>query len=78
MSTHGAASIQPGSTVSVRAANGTILERRAITGPVPGDDFRVVWVCPLDEWEGAQAEGREPDGIPWPAEDVKVAEHVPA
>ncbi len=70
--------IQPGSHVLARSANGEQLEKRAITEPMDGDDFRVVWVCTEDEWLAAEAEGRDPVGIPWPAEDVKVAEHVPA
>lgn len=35
-----------------------------------GRDFAVVWICRPEEWEAAQAEGREPEGVPWPAEDV--------
>jgi len=70
--------IQPGDHVLARAANDELLERRAITEPIDGDDFRVVWVCTEDEWLEAEAESREPDGIPWPAEDVKVVERVPA
>jgi hypothetical protein len=37
---------------------------------VEGHDFPVIWVCRPHEWEAAQAEGREPEGVPWPAEDV--------
>jgi hypothetical protein len=70
--------IQPGDHVLARAANGDLLERRAITEPVAGDDFRVVWVCTEDEWLDAEAESREPDGIPWPAGDVRATEHVHA
>jgi hypothetical protein len=70
--------IEPGSHVLARSASGELLERRAITGPVAGEDFRVVWVCRDEEWEEARADGREPDGIPWPAGDVKAAEHVRA
>jgi hypothetical protein len=43
-----------------------------------GEDFAVVWVCRPEEWEQAQAEGREPEGVPWPIEDVRVIEHEPA
>jgi hypothetical protein len=35
-----------------------------------GRDFPVVWVCTEAEWQRANSEGREPQGIPWPAEDV--------
>jgi len=32
------------------------------------------------EWLSAQAEGRDPEGMPWQAEDVKIAttENLPA
>lgn len=40
-------------------------------GPVTmGGDFEVVVVVPPEEWDSAEAEGREPTGYPWPAEDV--------
>jgi hypothetical protein len=35
-----------------------------------GEDFAVVWVCREEEWTAAQREGREPVGIPWPADAV--------
>lgn len=70
--------IQPGSQVLATSASGEPLERRAITEVVDGDDFRVVWVCREEEWMAAQAEGREPDGIPWPATDVVLAEDAQA
>jgi len=66
--------IQPGTHVLARAANDKQLERRAITEPIPGDDFQVVWVCSHEEWDAAQAEGRDPQGIPWPVEDVTLVE----
>ena len=47
--------------------------RRALTGVVDGHDFLVVWVCREEEWEAAHRDGRQPDGVPWPAEDVKAA-----
>lgn len=47
--------------------------RRALTGPIPGYDFEVVWTCREDEWDAAQREDREPDGMPWPSEDVRPA-----
>jgi hypothetical protein len=66
------AAIEPGTKVLARSAFDELLERRAITGVEPGHDFPVVWVCPEDEWQRAQAESREPQGLPWPAEDVSV------
>lgn len=47
--------------------------RRALTGPISGHDFPVIWACREDEWEAAQQENREPEGMPWPAEDVRRA-----
>jgi hypothetical protein len=64
--------IQPGDRVFARAATDEWVRRRAITGVVDGYDFPVVWVCTEDEWARYQSEGREPDRIPWPAEEVRV------
>jgi hypothetical protein len=72
------AMIEPGSRVVARSAFDVLLERRAVTGVQPGHNFPVVWVCPEEEWQGAQAEGREPEGLPWPAEDVQLAEEPEA
>jgi hypothetical protein len=66
--------LRAGQLIEVRDAFGERLSRRAI-GPVePGYDFPVVWACREDEWQAAQLEGREPDGVPWPVEDVTIAE----
>jgi hypothetical protein len=70
--------ILPGSKVLARSAFGDLLPRRAVTGVVMGRDFQVVLVCSEEEWEAAEAEGREPDGIAWPAEDVSLTEHAHA
>jgi len=64
------ATIRPGNRVLARSAFDELLPRRAVTGPVRGIDFQVVWVCSEDEWEAAQEEGREPRAVPWPVEDV--------
>jgi hypothetical protein len=42
----------------------------------PGYDFPVVWVCSEEEWQAAHAEGREPEGLPWPAKHVQLAEEL--
>jgi hypothetical protein len=68
------ATIEPGSRVLARSAFDELLERRAITGVQPGHDFLVVWVCSEQEWQDARSEGRQPEGLPWPAEDVQLAE----
>jgi hypothetical protein len=66
--------IQPGARIVVRDVIGRTLPRRALTGIQQGGSFPVVWACVEREWEVASAEGRKPDGIPWPAEDVTLAE----
>ena len=65
---------QAGDQVEVVDAEGERLPRCALSGVVEGADFPVVWVCREEEWERARAEGREPDGVPWPAEDVRPRE----
>ena len=59
-----------GDVVEVEDARGELLRRRALTDVVDGRDFEIVWVCRVEEWAAAQKEGREPDKVPWPAEDV--------
>jgi hypothetical protein len=71
--------IREGDTVIVRTALGEDLERRALSGEVlGGSDFKIVWVCRPEEWTSAQDEGREPEGMPWPAEAVRLANEIPA
>jgi hypothetical protein len=60
-----------GARVQAKSADGKMLTRRALTGVVMGQDFPVVWICREEEWEAAEQEGREPEGVPWPAEDVE-------
>jgi hypothetical protein len=71
---------QSGDHVEVIDAEGERLSRRALSGIVDGEDFPVVWVCREEEWTAAKREGREPEGVPWPAEDVSdpVTVHVVA
>jgi hypothetical protein len=70
--------IQPGTRVLVRTAFDDLVERRALTGIEPGIDFPVVWVCTEEEWMEGQRAGSQVEGDPWPAEDVSLAEKVPA
>lgn len=72
--------IERGDAVGVRTAFGTMLERVALRGVEKGHDFPVVWVATREEWEAANAEGREPEGLPWPAEDVVAGDRpvIPA
>jgi hypothetical protein len=67
------AAIQAGARVHARSAFGEDLERRAFSGVMQGKDIPVVWVTKEEEWQAAQAEGRVPDGVPWPARDVRLA-----
>jgi hypothetical protein len=62
--------IKPGERVLALNARGERGERVALSGPVMGRDFLVIWICRPEEWVAAHAEGRKPEGVPWPAEDV--------
>lgn len=64
--------VRPGDRVIVRSATGDLV-RRAVTGPVPGQDFTVVRVAQEKEFERAEAEGRQARSTPWPVEDVRPA-----
>ena len=72
------ADIERGARIEVRDADATTLVRRALSGVVDheihGEQLPVVWACPEREWEAAQAEGREPEGNAWPAENVRALE----
>lgn len=72
------ASIKKGDAVLARTGDGADLDRIAATGVVMGRDFPVVWVCSPAEWDRANATHGEPDALPWPAEDVRLAEKVGA
>ena len=69
-----AMAISPGMKVIAHSTFDGDLPRRAVSGVVDGRDFPVVWVCKEDEWERAQVEGRDAEGWPWPAEDVRGAD----
>lgn len=64
--------IAAGDLVRVRTAFGRQVEKRAVTGVIPGDQFEVVRVCSPDEWTKAEITGRAPRSSPWPAEDVAL------
>lgn len=68
------ATIEPGATVKVTTSTGEVLIKRAVSDVVRGDRFPVVWVCREEEWQAARDEGRDPEAIPWPADDVVLAE----
>jgi hypothetical protein len=66
--------ISTGTEICVTDAVGKVHERRAVTGVVMGDDFPIVWACREEEWQLAATEGRPPRAVPWPAEDVRIAQ----
>ena len=70
--------IQRGARVRVQTADGQQITRRALGGVVRGHDFNIVLVCDEKEWKEALAESREPEGVPWPAEDVEPLEEARA
>jgi hypothetical protein len=63
-----------GALVEAAAADGRPRTLQALSGVIAGGDFAVVWACSEREWDGAHAEDREPQGIPWPADDVELLE----
>lgn len=69
--------LRAGDLIDVIDSAGTSRPKRAF-GPVTREgNFPVVWACREEEWQAALAEGRAAVGIPWPAEDVSVAENAP-
>lgn len=70
--------IEHGDQVMAASADGVERELRALGGVVAGGDFAVVWVCSEREWAEAHAEGREPEGVPWPADSIRVVDWEPA
>ena len=64
------AQVGVGTPVVVRDAFGKHLRRIARTGVVRGHDFLVIWVARAEEIEAANQERRDPQAMPWPAEDV--------
>lgn len=70
--------IRRGTRVFAASADGIDRELRALGEITAGGDFAVVWVCTEREWAAAESESREPDGVPWPADDVRVRTDEPA
>lgn len=66
--------ISAGAKIVARDAVGQALRKRALGPVTQGHDFMVVWVCREEEWANAHAEGRDPEGVPWPAEDVTLVD----
>jgi hypothetical protein len=70
--------LEVGDIVTVVDAQGARRRKRALSPVIQGGSFMVVWACREEEWQAARAEGRDPVGIPWPAEDVSLAEKAMA
>jgi hypothetical protein len=70
--------IERGDVVIVRDGRGQELRKRALGPVTEGGSFPVVWACREEEWDAAHAEGRDPVGLPWPAEDVSLVEKAMA
>ncbi len=62
--------IDRGTRLVVRTALETHLPVRALGPAEEGHSFKVVWVCREEEWDRAQAEGRQPIAAPIPESDV--------
>lgn len=62
--------LKRGDQVVAMSASDRLVERRAVSAVVDGNDFPVIWLCTEAEWRAAHSEKREPAAIPWPAEDV--------
>jgi hypothetical protein len=58
--------ISVGDRVEVTTADDEKMIMRALGAPTQGRDFPVLWVSTEDEYERAQRDGDEPDGLPWP------------
>ena len=67
--------IERGTPVEVTTAAGNLVRMIALGPRSQGRDFPVVWVCTEAEMTDAQREGREPHGLPWPADALRVLEH---
>ncbi len=58
--------VNRGDVVQATTAGGEQVLMRALGAPTQGYDFPVLWVCTEEEWQRAEAEGDQPDGLPWP------------
>ena len=70
--------LKAGDLLIVKDMTGKELRKRALGPVTTGGSFDVVWACREEEWQAAQAEGREPQGLPWPVEDVRLADAMPS
>jgi hypothetical protein len=62
--------IRRGSVVAATTAAGETIYLRALGEPTQGRDFAVLWVCTEEEWNRANVEGDDADGLPWPTDAI--------
>lgn len=63
--------IQRGDLVDVTTADDQVVRMKALSGPVRGRDFPILWVCSEAEWQRAELAGEDAEGIPWPVQYVQ-------
>jgi hypothetical protein len=68
--------VASGQRVTIVTADRKTLTRVAMSGVVRGSSINVVWVCTDEELQAAQREGRQPQGVPWPADAVSVLSNL--
>lgn len=64
--------VRNGDLVCVSTADGATLNRRAITGPIDGDDFRVIWVCKEQDYTTDRNDLKPVSAMAWPVEAVAL------
>lgn len=62
--------ITRGDLLEATTAGGTTVPMRALGDPFQGQRVELVWVATEAEWDRAQRDGDEPDGLPWPTDAV--------
>jgi len=63
--------ITRGDVVQATTASGEVVSLRALGAPEPGHSFEVLWVATEAEWDRAERDGDEPDGLPWPTSAIR-------
>jgi hypothetical protein len=66
-------SISIGQRINVTTADGRRLAKIAVSGPVDGDDFRIVWVCKPEDWPMDITSVNNYKTMAWPIEAVSPA-----
>lgn len=63
--------LTPGTTVEATTASGKLVRMVVLRAPEQGRDFPVVWLATPEEYERALSAQTEPEGLPWPLDDVR-------